>query len=61
MNIEVLFDRSKRNIFIIDDLMQSASGNQLVENLFTNERHLNLFVMFVSQNVIWERNTEPSL
>ena len=32
-NIEVMFDRSKRNICIIDDLMQSASGNQLVENL----------------------------
>ena len=27
-NIEVMFDRSKRNICIIDDLMQSASGNQ---------------------------------
>ena len=38
-NIEVMFDRSKRNICIIDDLMQSASGNQLVENLFTNGRH----------------------
>ena len=50
MNIEVMFDRSKRNICIIDDLMQSASGNQLVENLFTNGRHLNLSVVFVSQN-----------
>ena len=29
--------------------MQSASGNQLVENLFTNGRHLNLFVVLVSQ------------
>ena len=35
-NIEVMFDKSKRNICIIDDVMQSASGNQLVENLFTN-------------------------
>ena len=50
-NIEVMFDRSKRNICIIDDLMQSASGNQLVENLFTNGRHLNLSVVFVSQNL----------
>ena len=38
-NIEVMFDRSKCNICIIDDLMQSASENQLVENLFTNGRH----------------------
>ena len=45
-NIEVMFDRSKRNICITDDLMQSASGNQLVENLFTNGRHLNLSVVF---------------
>ena len=26
-NIEVMFDRSKHNICIIDDLMQSTSGN----------------------------------
>ena len=52
-NIEVMFDRSKRNICIIDDLMQSASGNQLVENLFTNGRHLNLSVVFVSQNIFY--------
>ena len=52
-NIEVMFDRSKRNICIIDDLMQSASGNQLVENLFTNGRHLNLSVVFVSQNLFY--------
>ena len=31
--------------------MQSASGNQLVENLSTNGRHLNLSVIFVSQNL----------
>ena len=52
-NIEVMFDRSKRNICIIDDLMQSASGNQLVKNLFTNGRHLNLSVVFVSQNLFY--------
>ena len=52
-NIEVMFDRSQRNICIIDDLMQSASGNQLVENLFTNGRHLNLSVVFVSQNLFY--------
>ena len=42
-NIEVMFDRSKRNFCIIDDLMENASGSQLVENLFTNGRHLNLW------------------
>ena len=52
-NIEVMFDRSKRNICIIDDLMQSASENQLVENLFTNGRILNLSVVFVSQNLFY--------
>ena len=52
-NIEVMFDRSKRNICIIDDLMQSASGNLLVENLFTNGRHLNLSVVFISQNLFY--------
>ena len=26
MNIEVMFDRSKQNICVIDDLMQSARG-----------------------------------
>ena len=33
--------------------MQSASGNQCVENLFTNGRHLNLSVVFVSQNLFY--------
>ena len=33
-DIEVMFHRSKRNICIIDDLMQSASGSRLVEDLF---------------------------
>ena len=61
-NIEVMFDRSKQNICIIDDLMQSASGNQLVENIFTNGRHLNLSVVFVSQNLFYAgKNAEPSL
>ena len=53
MNIEVMFDRSKHNICIIDDLRQSASGNQLVENLFINGRHLNLSVVFISQNLFY--------
>ena len=48
-----MFDRSERNICIIDDLMQSASGNQLVENLFTNGIHLYLSVVFVSQNLFY--------
>ena len=48
-----MFDRSKRDICIIDDLMQSASGNQLTENLFTNARHVNLSVVFVSQNLFY--------
>ena len=52
-NIEVMFDRSKRNICTIDNLMQSASGNHLVENLFTNGRHLNLSVVFISQNLFY--------
>ena len=33
--------------------MQSASGNQLIENLFTNGRHLNLSIVFVSQNLFY--------
>ena len=52
-NFEVIFDRRKRNICITDDLMQSAGGNQLIENLFTNGRHLNLSVVFVRQNLFY--------
>ena len=44
-DIEVMFDRSKRNTCIIDD--------QLVENLFTSGRHLSLSVVFVSQNLFY--------
>ena len=52
-NIEVMFNMSKSNICIINDLMQSASRNQLVESLFTNGRHLNLSVVFISRNVFY--------
>ena len=61
MNIEVMFDRCKRNICIIDDLMQSASGNQLVENVFTNGRHLNLSVVFVSQLILYRKEMQNHL
>ena len=53
VSLEAMFNRSKRNICIIDDLMQSASGSQLVENLFTNGRHLNVSVVFISQNLFY--------
>ena len=33
--------------------MQSASGNNLGDNLFTNRRHWNLSVVFVSQNLFY--------
>ena len=58
-NIEVMFDRNKRNICIIDDLMQSASGNQLVENLFTNGIYLSFSLVKIYS--IMERNAEPYL
>ena len=48
-----MFDGSKRNIYIIDDLMQSVSGNLLGENFFTNGRHSNLSVVFISQNLFY--------
>ena len=54
-NIEVMFDRIKHSICIIDDLMQSVTGNQLVENLLplVNGRNLNLSVVSVSQNLFY--------
>ena len=52
-DIEIMFDRSKRNICITDDLMQSAGGSQLVKDLFTNGRHQNMSVVFVSQNLFY--------
>ena len=52
-NIEVMFDRSKRNICTIDDLMQSASGNHWSKTSLTNGRHLNRSVIFVSQNLFY--------
>ena len=61
MNIKVLFDRSKQNICIINDLMQTVSENQFVENLFTNGRHLNLSFSSVKIYFIWEKCRTISL
>ena len=60
-NIEVMFDRSKGNICITDDLMQSASGNQLVENLITNGRHLNVCCFRQSKFVLYRKEMQNSL
>ena len=60
-NIEVTFDRSKRNIRVIDNLMQSASRSQLVENLFTNERQVCLSFSSAKIYFTQERDAEPSL
>ena len=38
-------------IFVSDDSIQSRS--QLVKDLFTNERHLNLTIIFVCQNLFY--------
>lgn len=50
-NMEEKYSNSKKTLIIIDDLMQEACEREDVQSLFTRGRHLNVSLIFISQNV----------
>jgi len=47
-----LLDKQKRNLVIIDDLMEEVQNNQIILNLFTKDsHHNNISVIYVTQNL----------
>jgi len=67
LNIEFIqdlpndFDSMTNSLIVFDDMMQEASNSEQVQSLFTRGRHLNISVIFLTQNFIKENIVETFL
>ena len=59
--IDSLFDRNVNNLIILDDMMDNATQDKRVSQLFTRGRHDNLSVIYLTQNLFHKNQTEISL
>ena len=53
--------KNKRNLLILDDLMDEASKSLKITQLFTRSRHDNLFVLYLTQNSFHKNQRALSL
>ena len=56
-----MFDREKVNMLILDDMMDEASGDKRIEQLFTRGRHDNLSIIYLTQNLFHKKQRNISL
>ena len=55
------WDKQKNTLVILDDYMQEASDDPSVVQLFTNGRHKNISVIFLSQNLFHQGKYSRSI
>ena len=55
------FDRNTTNLIILDDLMDEASKDERIAQLFTRGRHDNLSVIYMTQNLFQKNQRNISL
>ena len=60
-NLEEMFDRQKSNLIVLDDMMDEASKDDRISQLFTRGRHDNLSVIFLTQNLFHKHQRNISL
>ena len=56
-----MFDQEKVNMLILDDMMDEASGDKRIEQLFTRGRHDNLSIIYLTQNLFHKKQRNISL
>ena len=61
IGLETMFDRDKNNLIILDDMMDEASKDERVAQLFSRGRHDNLSVIFLTQNLFHKNQRSISL
>ena len=61
LQVNTMFDRKNKNLIILDDMMDEASDDKRVAELFTKGRHDNLSVIFLTQNLFHRNQREISL
>ena len=59
--LDKYFKKNKRNLLILDDLMDEASKGFKVTQLFTRGRHDNLSVLYLKQNLFHKNQCPLSL
>ena len=60
-NIDTIFDRETSNLIILDDMMDEASQDIRISQLFSRERHDNLSIIFLTQNLFHKNQRSISL
>ena len=60
-DLDEMFDKSKNNLLVLDDLMSQASSDQRIEQLFTRGRHDNLSIIYLTQNLFHSKQRTISL
>ena len=61
VDLDAMFDRSKNNLIVLDDMMDEASKDEKVSQLFSRGRHDNLSVIFLTQNLFHKNQRSISL
>ena len=56
-----LFDRNVNNLIILDDMMDEATQDKRVSQLFTRGQHINLPFIYLTQNLFHKNLREISL
>ena len=59
--IDSLFDRNFNNLIILDDMMDEATQDKRISQLFTRGQHDNLSVIYLTQNLFHKNQREISL
>ena len=59
--LDSIFDRSVNNLIILDNMRDEATHDKRRSQLFTRERHDNLSVIYLTQNLFHKKDTEISL
>ncbi len=54
-------EKQENTVVVIDDLMEEASKSDTVQALFTHGRHLNLSVIYLSQNLFHQGKNSRSI
>lgn len=60
-DLDKMFNKEENNLIILDDMMDEASKDEKVSQLFTRGRHDNLSVIYLTQNLFHKNQRSISL
>lgn len=60
-NLEEMFDKKQNNLIILDDMMDEATRDMRISQLFSRGRHDNLSIIYLTQNLFHKNQRSISL